>query len=249
MVILVPVVAGDSTIPKWVLDYVPSSRDRAGFSRQLRLTGISIGIAVALCCLGAVNWVLVSRIGPINHQRFLVPIVMFFALTVLGVFGYLRTQRARNWIDQNDKWAEVSSLEWQEPLGTPRARNPFASFRVRNPFTPLVTGETTIPKWVLARITSSQDRKGLSLEIRQLWFVAVGFLFLLFLCLMWFFASIFDHGLRRTIFFLFCGLLLFWFFGLWKVIMSQRARTWLDRNQKWPEVAQLQWQGPPQSPP
>jgi hypothetical protein len=233
MVILVPVIAGDSTIPKWVLDYVPSSRDRAGFSRQLRQSGISIVLVVILCCVGMVNWLLLTRTGPINHQRILVPLLILFSFGALGGFGHLRVRRARNWIDQNNKWLEVSKLRWQQPPG--------------DIFSPKVVGNTKIPKWVLAQITHSQDRVGLSREIDRRWSGLISFSILFFLYILgniwgWLYTSV-----DRNTFTVFPILISpMWFLGIWKFLAAQRARIWLDQNKKWLEIARLEWQGPPQ---
>jgi hypothetical protein len=240
MVILVPVVAGESIIPKWILDQVTPSRDRAGFAREIRRVSIGIAVAFILVVASIVMWILESQLVNVNPWRYIVPTVIFLGFSLLGAAHVSRIRRARAWLDTNNKWVEISMMGWQASAPSPQIRNPFA---------PRVKGDTNIPHWVLARVTSSLDRKGLSHKIRRAWFLVVALGLLLLLPWLWILAYLLISRFDPTLITVILLLSLLWWFGLWEVIMSQRARTWLDRYQKWSEVAQLQWQGAPQPPP
>jgi hypothetical protein len=232
MVILVPVIAGNSTIPKWVLARVTRSRDRKGIAKELVFQCM-----YTFSFSGFIAWSRLSRVPEQERQKALTDpinlalVALFFVLVFMSVLPFFR---ARKWLDDHQKWSEVTLLEWQEPPKSPNFRNPFAS---------RVKGETSIPKWVLARVTSSLDRKGLSLEIRRLWWLLA--IFGLVLLLPWVaivFLLVFsqlDVWLAITI----LSPSLLWWLGFWQVITGQRARTWLDQNEKWVEVATLEWVG------
>jgi hypothetical protein len=232
MVILVPVIAGDSTIPKWVLECITASRDRKGMSKAF--------FERCVFSLLPVGFVVLIRFPQMSSQEIVRAItnpwtfVFLLALLVWAIVAALPVVRARKWLDDHQKWSEVALLEWQEPPKSSQFSRPFA---------PQVKGETSIPKWVLSRVTSSLDREGLSLEIRRLWVLLV--LFGLLLLLPWVaivFLSVFsqlDIWLAITI----LSPSLLWWLGFWQVSMGQRARTWLDQNEKWAEAATLEWIG------
>jgi Ca2+/Na+ antiporter len=232
MVILVPVIAGDSTIPKWVLARVTSSRDRKGITKELVFQCLYI-----FSFSGFIAWSSFSRMSEQERQKVLTDplnLVLAALFFVLVFMSLLPIFRARKWLDDHQKWPEVALLEWQEPPKSPNLRNPFA---------PRVKGETSIPKWVLARVTSSLDRQSLSLEIRRLWVLLVLFgLLLLLPCVTIVFLLVFSQfDVWLAIAVILPSLL--WWIGFWQVSMGQRARTWLDRNEKWAEVAKLEWVG------
>jgi hypothetical protein len=232
MVILVPVIAGDSTIPKWVLECVTASRDRKGMSKAF--------LERCAFSLLPTGFILLIRFPQMSSQEIVQAITnpwtfaFLLALLVWAIMVVLPVIRAQKWLDNHQKWSEVALLEWQELPKSPRFINSFAS---------QVKGETSIPKWVLSRLTSSLDRKGLSLEIRRLWVLLV--IFGLLLLLPWVavvFLLVFsqlDVWLAITI----LSPSLLWWLGFWQVSMGQRAKTWLDRNEKWAEVATLEWIG------
>jgi hypothetical protein len=116
MVILVPVVAGDSTIPKWVLAYVTSSRSRDGFLKQLRNGGL---IRVALCLyfcfdtytdLKKVDFVISDL-----DLWILLRLIALLGFAVVVVKSLFDGWRACKWLDQHQKWNEVAELQWHEP--------------------------------------------------------------------------------------------------------------------------------------
>ena len=116
---------------------------------------------------------------------------------------------------------------------------------------PIIAGSSTIPKWVLAQVTSSRNRRGLSAYILTTWFVLVSCINLFLLLLA---VRLSDNWTWIT--YLFGWNLLYYvlpplvltFFGIWKLYICTNARSWLDQNRKWSELAKLGWRGTIYSP-
>jgi hypothetical protein len=120
MVILVPVIAGDSTIPKWVLANVPASRDRAGFTKQLRNQAIRWTLLCTYFCF--------STYTRLAEQKFVLSFADLRGLVLIGltvvtgcivvtaVVGIARAFQARKWLDENERWPEIAQLQWYKPM-------------------------------------------------------------------------------------------------------------------------------------
>jgi hypothetical protein len=115
-VILVPVIAGHSTIPKWVLDDVPSSRSRDGFLKRLRNGGLTrVALCVYFCFdtytdLEKIDFV-ISDLNP----WILLRLIALFGFAVVTVKSLFDGWKAYQWLNQHEKWAEVAELQWHEP--------------------------------------------------------------------------------------------------------------------------------------
>jgi hypothetical protein len=106
---------------------------------------------------------------------------------------------------------------------------------------PTVAGDSKIPTWVLARVTSSRDRKGLSKSIGEkviFWLIWGVLIFLSNFSLLaeQGIVSYFSNNSWRILW------LLLWFFQLYVVISPDfRARAWLDAQNKWSEISEMEW--------
>jgi hypothetical protein len=117
MVILVPVIAGDSTIPKWVLANVPASRDRAGFTKQLRGQGIRWTLLCLYFCFNTYQRLVEQKfVLTLADPRTLALTVATLWIVVAAVLGIWRAFQALNWLDKNEKWTEVAGFQWHEPV-------------------------------------------------------------------------------------------------------------------------------------
>jgi hypothetical protein len=116
---------------------------------------------------------------------------------------------------------------------------------------PVVTGNSTIPNWVLSKVTRKRTRTELSSFIRGHWIHAYH--------VAGWWSGLFVSANRKGSFGPFLGVanwdligsflisagLTYWFIRDFVIVCS--ARYWLDKNHKWPEVESLQWQEPPKS--
>jgi hypothetical protein len=109
-----PVIASNSTIPKWVLAFVPASRDRNGFLKRLYNGGL---VRIALCAyfsdLKKINFV-IANLSLWN----LLQLAAFSAIAVVTVKSLFDGWRAYKWLDEHQKWSEVAQLQWYEPVAT-----------------------------------------------------------------------------------------------------------------------------------
>ncbi len=116
---LVPIIAGDSTIPKWVLANVPASRDRVGFTKRLRNQGILWTLLCAYLCFSTYIRLAEQKfVLSFADLRGLVLIgftVLTVCIVVTAVVETVRAFQARNWLDQKERWPEVAQLQWREP--------------------------------------------------------------------------------------------------------------------------------------
>jgi hypothetical protein len=118
MVILVPVIAGDSTIPKWVLAHVTSSRSRnpIGFLSEIRSNQIMAAILGLGVCLGSyqklekINFS-VSAITP----WFVFQTIAIICAVILFFRNSTQARKAYTWLNENKKWSELAELKWNEP--------------------------------------------------------------------------------------------------------------------------------------
>jgi Cu/Ag efflux pump CusA len=113
MVIFVPIVAGDSTIPKWVLAHVTSSRSRnpIGFLSEIRsnqimaaILGLSVGLGLYQK-LQKINFS-VSAITPWLALQG----IAIICLAMLVVRNSTQARKAYVWLNENEKWSELSAL-------------------------------------------------------------------------------------------------------------------------------------------
>jgi hypothetical protein len=117
MVILVPVIAGDSTIPKWVLAHVTSSRSRDGFLKQLRNGGlIRVALCVYFCFDTYIDLKKVDFVISDLNLWILLRLIALFGIAFVTVKSLFDGWRAYNWLDQHQKWNELAELQWYEPV-------------------------------------------------------------------------------------------------------------------------------------
>jgi hypothetical protein len=128
-----PIVAGDSTIPKWVLARVTDSRDRKGVSKSIGEKLIFWLIWGVLIFLS--NFSLLAEQGIVlyfsnNSWRILWILLWFFQLYV----GISPDFRARAWLDAHNKWSEITQMEWFEPKRNIRRENLLIVLALSGPF-------------------------------------------------------------------------------------------------------------------
>jgi hypothetical protein len=117
MVILLPVIAGDSTIPKWVLAGVPASRDRVGFTKQLRNQGIRWTLLCLYFCLNT-YFRLAKQKFVLNstNPETLFLLILNVGIVVSSIGAIVQAFQARKWLDKHESWPEVAGMQWHEPV-------------------------------------------------------------------------------------------------------------------------------------
>jgi hypothetical protein len=112
---IMPIVAGDSTIPKWVLARVTDSRDRKGVSGKLRNETLkSVLILAYFTWMGFFRFQTPKSPGNIFDNLY-VRIFLLILLIGLHFKDLIAIVKARQWLDEYQKWSEISEMEWFEP--------------------------------------------------------------------------------------------------------------------------------------
>lgn len=100
-----PVIPNDPAIPLWVLNSIPSSRNRTGYTSDIWL---NVAQAVFLLTASAL------RIQSGLKEDHFVWGFLLFLLGLVSLYIAIRAFLARRWIDRHQQWATVKLLKWDK---------------------------------------------------------------------------------------------------------------------------------------